>query len=319
MHVQRLTPAHAAAISDCFRSVYGESYANEIFYDLDGLAAALQSGNLYSVGALADDGRIMGHMAMSVHKGALHPELGNTVVDPAARGEGLAWQVGAALTDWAIEKGFEGYLHYPTTDHHIMQKQSVKRGFETGLMLGYIPAETDGKVTDTKPRLRGAATIVFEPLTSLSHQEKSFLPDRYQKLVRNMAEQCGITREWVSVADDNSVADPSVTHISTFAKRDLVRLEFERVGVNAGDEINRVLALPQACKQVDFRLGDDGVAYGVDLAIHSGFVFCGWLPGYRETDVLRLQSVDERSDLDPGVVNPMGEQLKAYVRQELGL
>ena len=79
-------------------------------------------------------------------------ELGNTVVDPAARGGGLAWKVGAELSSWCRELGYQGFLHYPTTDHHIMQRQSVKAGFETGLMLGYIPAETHGQVGEAGGR-----------------------------------------------------------------------------------------------------------------------------------------------------------------------
>ncbi len=318
MIVTRLTSLHAPAISDCFRRVYGESYANELFYDVERLARALADGSLSSVGAIADDGRLMGHMAMTLHAGARHAELGNTVVDPAARGEGLAWRVGAGLTDWAKEKGFEDYLHYPTTDHHIMQERSVKGGFETGLMLGYIPAETDGKVNDAGNHLRAAATIVFEPLMRLRHRESGFLPPPYATIVRELAAACGVARDWVNGDVGVTPAYSSDAETQAFQKRDLVRLDFARVGADADAEIRRLAALPHACKQVDFRLGDDAIAYGVNRACEAGFVFCGWLPGYRECDVLRVQAVDGRTDLSPGVVNPVGRELSARISRELG-
>ena len=316
MNIARLTPSHAPAILDCFRRVYGDSYANEIFYDLGRLSTALETGNLCSVGALADDGRIMGHMAMTVFPGARHAELGNTVVDPSARGEGLAWRIGDALTAWTKEKGFEGYLHYPTTDHHIMQQQSVKRGFETGLMLGYIPAETDGQVSDSSSPLRGAATIVFEPLLSLTHTETSVLPERFAQLIRETAQTCGVSRHWVAAAQASNLEPSSRTSVSEFAKRDLARLNVERVGQDFEAIVKAFNLLTHACKQVDLRLIDESIQYGTELACELGFIFCGWMPGYRESDVLRLQSVDSRSDLNPGVVNPVGQQLGERLRQE---
>ena len=140
--IVRLSGKDAEAIGHCFRRVYGETYGNPLFYDLVALETALDSGALSSVGAWDDDGDLIAHMAMTSLDSTVVAELGNTVVDPRARGGGLAWQVGAALISWCVEKGFRGYLHYSTTDHHIMQQQSVKSGFETGVMLGYIPAET---------------------------------------------------------------------------------------------------------------------------------------------------------------------------------
>ena len=163
LEIIRLEPADAPAIVRCFQRVYGDTYANELFYDADALAAAIESGRIGSVGAVDANRRVLGHMAMTVHPGAPVVEQGNTVVDPDARGQGLAWKVGAELSNWSRELGFQGFLHYPTADHHIMQRQSVKGGFEVGVMLGYIPRETDGAVRAEASGRRQAATIVYQP------------------------------------------------------------------------------------------------------------------------------------------------------------
>ena len=105
MRIERLVPENAAAVIDCFRRVYGDSYANELLYDPQGLAEAMRSGRVGCVGALSGGGEVLGHMAMTVHPDASVVELGNTVVDPRARGEGLAWQVGAELSAWCRELG----------------------------------------------------------------------------------------------------------------------------------------------------------------------------------------------------------------------
>ena len=160
IEIERLGPSDAEGIVDCFRRVYGDSYANPVFQDAAALAALMSGESVNCVGALRSDRIVVGHMAMTLHPGASSAELGNTVVDPQVRGEGVAWKVGAELSKWCIELGYSGFLHYPTTAHHIMQRQSVVAGFETGLMLGYIPVETDGKVTVNASELRQAATAV---------------------------------------------------------------------------------------------------------------------------------------------------------------
>ena len=66
-HVRRLAAEDAAAIVDCFRRVYGDSYANELFYDQRRLPRRIGAGRLGSVGAVDADGTVLGHMAMTVH------------------------------------------------------------------------------------------------------------------------------------------------------------------------------------------------------------------------------------------------------------
>ena len=186
-------------------------------------------------------------------------------------------------------------------------------------MLGYIPAETDGQVSSSRSDLRGASTIVFEPLMQLNHSEKSFLPEQFAELIQELAAQCDVKRAWEQAESSPAARQLSDVTITEFVKRDLVRLEFSRVGADVAAHLDRFTENPGACKQIDFRLDDDANGYGVGRALDLGFVFCGWLPGYRESDVLRLQLIDGRSDLSPGVVNPMGQRLSAMIRQSLDL
>jgi hypothetical protein len=307
LEISRLEPGQAAAIVDCFKRVYGDSYANEVFYDAGALADALRTGRIGSVGAVSADGTVFAHMAMTVHAEATVIELGNTVVDPALRGGGLAWEVGAELSRWAQELDYPGFLHYPTTSHHIMQRRSVTRGFETGLMLGYIPADTNGQVREQARRGRQAATIVYEPYR-VGPAAAAHLPERYAELLTRLAAPTGLVRDWQQ-SRGHGRAD-SIMAISRFARRGLLRIHVDRVG----DDIERTLAAllddPSPCRQVDFRLSDVAVAAGVEAAVALGYRFCGWLPGYRHGDVLRLQRVDEAvTEVNPELVNPVAQSL----------
>ncbi len=318
MEIERLQPRHAQGISACFRAVYGASYANGLFYDVDELAQEIRAGRLCSVGALAEDDSVIGHMAMVCHPDALFAELGNTVVAPAARGAGVAWQVGAELTAWCVEKGYPAYLHYPTTDHHIMQRQSVKSGFETGLMLGYIPAETDGQVNPDKPSLRGAATVVVNPLGEIPSQ-RIFLPDEYRELVEDSACDAGIAREIVETQSARSLPGRTNAKATLLERRGLMRLQITSVGADLPLLLKEFLDGSAPCHQVDFLMSDAGLGEGVALARQQGCIFCAWMPGYRSADVLRLQCFDPRkTDLHPGVVNPLGQKLAALCREESG-
>ena len=314
--IRRLGAEHAPAIAECFRRVYGNSYANELFYDVPALVDELKAGRLNSVGAVAPDDRVLAHMAMVRHPAALFAELGNTVVDPAARGAGIAWQVGAELTNWCIECGHDAYLHYPTTDHHIMQRQSVKAGFETGLMLGYIPAQTDGQVNPDKPALRGAATIVVNPLGPCPEMSV-FPPSDYADRLRSLASAATLPRRWQTPTADALPKKSTVT-AHKFHKRQLARLEVGQVGQDIHPQLRHFAGEPSACRQVDFSMADAGIDVGVRAAISQRFTFCGWLPGYRSNDVFRMQLVEvAQADMTPDVINAEAKSMLELCQAEL--
>jgi len=302
MEISRLGPDSAAAVVDCFRRVYGDSYANELFYDVEGLAESMRRGRVGSVGAVNEDGLVLGHMAMTVHEGASVVELGNTVVDPSARGGGLAWKIGAELSTWCRELGYQGFLHYPTTDHHIMQRQSVRAGFETGLMLGYIPSDTDGKVSVRRSALRQAATIVYEPYGPGAAFD-GYAPAEYLELLMELAAATQLKRGFR--ASEAPIEAAGRADIRAFARRGLHRLEVARIGETFLGALSRLRQVQAPCLQVDLPLADPSVGEAVRRSREAGFRFCGWLPGYGTGDVLRLQRVVESvTDLSPALENP---------------
>ena len=310
--ITRLQPEHAAAVVDCFRRVYGDTYANPLFYEAAELAQALATKRLCSVGALTGDGRIVGHMAMSLTGPVDTPELGNTVVDPEARGSGIAWQIGAELTAWCRELGFVGFLHYPTTGHHIMQRQSVERGFETGLMLGYIPAETHGKVGTADKSSRHAATIVYEPLNS-GDARSSYLGGYGAELIRSFAESCQLRRSWLT--PDRSPRDrSSAAEMTRLPSRGLARSTVRRVGRDVDSVLDDLEVTASPCLQIDFLMNDSGIEFGVEAARQRGFFLCGWLPDFRSGDVLRLQKPRiDTTNMTPDLVNDTARKLLHWI------
>lgn len=310
--ILRLGAQHAPLICDCFQRVYGDTYANELFYDPVALAQAISDTRIRCVGALRQD-TLLGHMAMTMDPKARVAELGNTIVDPAARGDGLAWKIGDELARWCVEAGFTGYLHYPTTDHHIMQRRSVEGGYETGLMLGYVPLETDGKVEAGVKTRRAAATIVYQPLAETPGSETLFLPAALQTLIPTLAAPTGLQRQWVS-APAGDTSQTTVAEVERFARRSLSRLRVARVGTDFKQVLHRFKAGGDDCLQVDLLMSDPGIETGVQRVTDSGGLFCGWLPGYQETDVCRYQWIDRTiCDDAPAVVNETAQSILAFI------
>ena len=315
--IQRLTPAYAAAVVACFQRVYGDTYAEGLFYDNEEMARRLADGSLRSVGAATEQGLIVGHMAMTVVDPRQSPELGNTVVDPDMRGSGLAWQIGAELTTWCTELGYQGFIHYPTAAHHIMQRQSVKSGFEVGLMLGYIPAETDGKVSARKNSGREAATIVYEPVSAQNDQSSPeftcYLPAYGADFIQEACAATGLQRNW-QTANTSDLAQSSQTQNAVYPRRDLARLKVSCVGTDIAAVIRQQNMTRYACQQIDILMDSPAINIAVDAALQEGYFFCGWLPGHQGTDVLRLQKVDaQQTHFAPALENPFAQKLLAWL------
>lgn len=314
MRILRLGPDDAPRIVQCTRRVYGSTYANEDFYDATRLSLRMREGSLFSVGAVRPDGRLLGHMAMSRRPGATAAELGNSMIDPEARGQGLIWKIGSELVSWSLELGDVGFLDYPTTAHHIMQRKSIENGWETGLMLGYIPESTDGKVAAHETLRRDAATIVYHPYPGRGAERRDqYLPSYGSDRIVEFARSTGLLRAWHRPEPPDSSARTSLgTH--RFDARDLLRTTVGRSGGDVRRHIEALEAQSAACRQIDFAMSDPGIDAGVSAAIDAGYWFCGWLPGFGAADVFRVQKVDRaRTNLSPLLVNPVARSLLGLV------
>ena len=128
IEVRRAEPADAEGIVACFRRCYADTYPTSLFYDAEALAEAIHARQRECIIAVTSSETpvVAGHMANTVHSAErVTAELGNTVVDPAFRGQRLMGRLGAALSQWCQQQGYTGYVHYPTTAHPVMQQASV--------------------------------------------------------------------------------------------------------------------------------------------------------------------------------------------------
>ncbi|HEY6598921.1 MAG TPA: GNAT family N-acetyltransferase [Pseudomonadales bacterium] len=304
----------------CFRRCYGDTYPSDDFYDSERLRQRIESGSLRSVVAIGDDGVLVGHTGLTVrHAGAKAIEAGNTVVDPAARGQGLLGQMAAALTDLCLAHGYVGYVHYPTTAHEIMQKASVRGGgVETGVMLDYIPAETEYRAIDQGVGAL-AATVVYQPFTPAPARDV-WLPRDYLELAQELYGSARLVRT-PQPANDRLKAHDTRAQRSFNARRGLLNVHVTA----AGEDLERAIeAAPSdgaiRITHVDLCMDDPGLGGAVELLRRRGFFFCALLPEFAHTDVLRMQRLTHPTPTSyaPRLANLGARRLLEWMRTESG-
>lgn len=314
--IRKLVPDDAHDLVALFRRCYGDTYGTESFYKPDLLREQIEAGLLRSV--VATNGEtLVGHTGMTIrHAGALVCETGNTVVDPAARGQRLLRKLGAALNEYVQEDGFIGYVHYPTTAHDIMQKASIAQGgVETGVMLAYVSADTDYQAIETKSG-RLAATVVYQPFKSAPERDV-VLPQRYRTILLTLYQNLRLDRTHVSVKTVRSPVSRIAVDVNV--RRGLLHLSVAEPGDDLGDIVKALRAdhSPPVI-HIDLPLTLVSIDQTIAQLTAQGFFFCGLLPEFMDTDVLRLQAIEwsEDSDDRPQLVNETAQDLYAFMRHD---
>lgn len=317
VQIRRLTAADAQPLVSCFERCYGDTYPNESFHDPATIAELARSGTLRSVVATTADGRIVGHTGLTLRDpAATVTEAGNTVVDPEFRGAGILGRMGTALADLCRESGFVGYVHYPTAAHDVMQRHSVAGGgFETGVMLGYIPAETDYRDIEQSAS-RIAATVVYQPFAEAA-QIDVVIPDRYAHILGRLYGQMGLRRIRVPGSDTGSQHSELTARFN--ARRNLLHLQIEHIGSDVAEVIAQwMLDHPADVTHVDLVLDEPFINHCVDGLAMRGFFFCGLLPGFARSDVLRLQHLRDQpaAVFAPNLANASARSLLEIIDAE---
>ena len=327
LSIRRLEPTDAAALKRCFERCYGSTYPSSDFYDTDLLQSRIEEGSLRSVVASTrashEHGEIVGHTGLTVKQPSsaecrLHQAraavAGNTVVDPAFRGQGLLGKLGRALHQRCIEDGFVGFVHFPTTAHTIMQQRSIRSGgSETGIQLAYVPATTDYRAVEGQSlgNQRLAVTVVYQPLARAPLRKVHF-PTRYADLMARLYQQADLKRLPLQPPQTLPRSSSQLT-FEVDSRRGLLRIEIERTGQDLEEQIDVLLRTYSdgdaagellAVLHADLFLDDPHVDQAVLALVERGFFYAGLAPELAHTDILRMQRLHQvEPHFDPWDVN----------------
>ena len=318
--VRDLQTADAPQLTELFTRCYGKTYGSPVFYETAALQTLIAEGRLKSVVAL-DGAKLVGHTGITIrHPGALVCETGNTVVDPAARGQGLLKKLGAALRDRVLRERFIGYVHYPTTAHAIMQRASVADGgVETGVMLAYVAETTQYEAVEQRAG-RLAATVAYQPFAAAPPRQV-VLPARYASLVKKIYTSCDLSRTASAGAAVDQPAPMATLASADYAERGLLSLYLQHAGDDLADQVDNLIRQHNPkVTHIDLPLNEVHGHVMVEVLAGLGFCFCAVLPEFANTDVLRLQALHDPTPADfwPDLANAQARDYCAFMRAEAG-
>jgi hypothetical protein len=223
-----------------------------------------------------------------------------------------------ALGEFVASEGSTGFIHFPTTAHAVMQRASISAGGrETGVMLAYLPPEARDLRIGTPAQARLAVTVVYQPLVEAPPQA-IHLPQRYRRIVLEIAEEVGLTRTAAPTSLSTNVE--TVLDSSFDASRGLQQISIDRIGAGVAEKVTGLMSSAAATLvHVDLPMNDPSIHDAVEQLRGVSFAFAGWLPGWSGHDVLRMQYLASPStvELAPSLYSAEAAALMDMIRSEL--
>lgn len=291
--IRLLESEEAALLSSLIRRCYGDTYIDPSYYDAAAVRKRLASGQLHSIGALTEQGVLVGHMGiMRRTHGGITADAGMTLVDPSFRGRGIARLVARGLAQQAISMGLVGVHDYPVTVHAATQRIGAGFGVDTGLMLGNVPADVDFQQIDTPSRgARTSSLICWLPL-GRGEERAVHLPERYAELIRSLYAAAYLPRT-VHQERATLLAGDSSLEENYDPRRRILRISVLRAGSDLREQVEHArrdaVERGALVAHVDLSLGDPSSPAAAAALRALGFFFAGLLPEYRDGDALRVQ------------------------------
>jgi serine/threonine-protein kinase RsbW len=299
--VRLLVSEEAPLLVQLIRNCYGDTYIDPKFYDEQVVSDLLRSARLHSIGAFDENGRLVGHMGISLRpQPGITADAGMTLVDPEFRGRRIALRVAAGLAKQSMALGLIGVHDYPVTVHAATQRIGAGFGVDTGLMLANLPGDVRFEEMETPaPGERTSSLIRWLPF-GLAPERSVYLPDRHRLQIEALYAAAFLSRS-TQAGTTHLEEVPSELERSYDARRQTLRIAVVRAGDDLVERLDserrQAVELGGLIAHVDLPLGQPTTPVASEALREIAFSFAGVLPEYRDGDVLRLQwladSVDE--------------------------
>jgi hypothetical protein len=302
------------AIARCFLDVYGHHYVHADVFAPRRYWAKVESGELIPVIARDDQGDVIGHVALEREGGALVAERGEAVVLPAYRGHHLLERMTERLSAEAPIRGLHGIYAEPLTIHTFSQRNDERAGMPVcAVLLGANPETFRPK--DIACPTAGQRQSYLRTFRFVQQPDARTIqaPAPYRDVLLKIYESIGAT---VTVAAESGAAFPDSRTAIKVNDRGYGVIQFERIGPNAGIELDQALrdvrALGARSVQLSAPIGDPGLALLTNAARGLGFFFCGLGPAFADgADLFLLQLLTE--PLDTGKLQLFADRTKELV------
>lgn len=305
---------------DCVRRCYGESYDSPMMYSIDALKDVINKKQMYSVVAKLDDGKVIGHCALSFD-GAENtaPEAGKMMVDPDFRGQHIAELMAKKRIEIAQSLDLPGFWTECVTNHPYSQHEMIAfNAKETGLFISNTPASFSMQGLQNFSDTRMSLLTFYLALKDLPHA--IFLPAKHIEHIQALAQELNLKRV---IADSNITGNGATTFTTSITPADqIATISIDNIGSDLLDTIgvelqNQTLS-GLAAVYLDLPIEREAAASAYAQLEKIGFFWGAWIPNFTaKGDILRLQKVFKEANLDEIIcAREQGEEVKKYVISE---
>ncbi|WP_173943192.1 GNAT family N-acetyltransferase [Polynucleobacter antarcticus] len=305
---------------ECVQRCYGESYPNPVMYDVVQLEGVIKKKLMHSVVARLDDGRIIGHCALSFDSSDnTSPEAGKMMVDPDFRGHHIAELMAKKRIEVAKELNLVGFWTECVTNHPYSQKEMISfNAIETGLFIGDVPPTLVMQDLENFQQTRMSLLTFYLPIQD--HPHIIFLPSQHIEHLENLAQSLNLQRSILSPNKDGS----GVTKLEATINVDIqtANISISHIGKDFNtvvkNTLNEIELSNVASIYLDLPIELEAAANAYLALEDIGFFWGSWLPNYRNhKDILRLQKIYQKVDIDTiHCARKEGELVKKYVIDE---
>jgi anti-sigma regulatory factor (Ser/Thr protein kinase) len=324
--IRLMRPEESINLSRCAYRCYGYTYSTDNFYFPERVHELLDSGLMVSVVAVDTKGDIVGHLSiMKQSLDALVAEIGQAIVDPRCRGNGVLKRMGRFLNSYNKENCLFGTYGEAVTVHTYSQKSALSGGGkETGILLGFTPATMFFKNIQGEENRKRRPVVFFYTRINEEPCRDVYLPAHHSGILHRIYENTGLMRNIVTgLLPDLPECSKVDVKVQTEASRAFMQV------IEYGQDLNELIKfrLKELCTRridciyLDLPLSHPAVQRFCPSLEMLGFFFGGILPEQYDGDCLRLQFINnaELELVHVEVATEYSKELFQYVLNASGL
>lgn len=319
--VRRLGPDESIWVAQCIYQAYGYSYPDDFLYYPERIARMNETGDMISVVAVDEAGRLVGHCALMLHDFGPVAELDHAVVRPANRKGGLLERMTLFLEQESRKRALQGVFVQAVTSHTFSQRVIGNMGYrECALFFGLLPSTLNFKKIKVEPKQQRESCAIFYKNVLPPSTAKVYLPSRHKEMLESIYSHLEKPIEFLP---PEPATDQGKILVSFHSSLGFGEIRVIDAGRNSAIEIHRALSdlyevTGAETVYLDLPLSQKGTPNLCDAAERVGFFFCGLGPNFAaDGDVLHLQHL--KAELDTSRVqmaSDFGKSLLAYVAGE---
>ncbi|WP_340105711.1 GNAT family N-acetyltransferase [Rhodohalobacter sp. 8-1] len=319
--VSRIKPEDAEDISKLIYRTYGYSYNVEDLYLPKKVEESVLAKDKLGVIARKIDGEAIGYFAVIPKDNSRIAEVGEAVVSPKYRKNGVMSSMMEQLIEIAESKNLSMLFGEAVTVHPVSQKVNNKFGYKTAALQLASSVNVKYKGFDEDYSQPISMAMDFLPILPSHDKKPVYLPDKYSDIILATYDELGINVDPQKVTEyhlaETSDIDLKINY-SSYSSLIIV----ENYGNDFISELSELVdGLEENSPEtilLDLPLENSATPEQLHNISELNFIYSGLLPHYHyDADFLRVQKV--YSDIDFNLIeiySDFGKKIKTFVADE---